>query len=96
MITLAHDLPSAQIDPDVQEAHSRRYSDGLILALPLESGRFAILDAQHGLVAIADSWDEVRTAGVDLYKLPPPRVRTREPVDVDISHIDLSDLEINI
>lgn len=95
MITLAHDLPSAQIDPDVQEAHSRRYSDALILALPLTTGRYAILDAQHSLVAIADTWEEVRQVGVDFYKLPPPRARTREP-EIDISHIDLSDLEIEI
>ena len=53
-------------DPDVQEAHSRRYGAGAFMALPLASGAIAVLGHYRDLHAICDSWEEACEAALTI------------------------------
>lgn len=86
-------MSSAADDPDLQEAHSKRYGENLILFLPLESGRFALLNARHDLDSIVDTIEEVFAKGPTAYKLPPPS-RQKPAKEIDLGEINLDDLDL--
>jgi hypothetical protein len=80
-------------DPDLQEAHSRRYGNDCILFLRLESGRFALLNARHDLHSIVDTVDEVLVQGEAAYKIKTPAKRkTQEEIEIDLSDLDFTTL----
>jgi hypothetical protein len=51
------------MSPDIQEAHSLRYSAAAFFVLPLSSGRIAILTPRRDLYRIVESWEEALVIG---------------------------------
>jgi hypothetical protein len=85
-------------NPDVQEALSRRYSDDIIMLLPLKSERIAVFNAARELCGIA----EHTHADTGIYKArdlhvwqliqvwkPPAAAPTLTKPPVDLEELDL-------
>lgn len=70
-------------NPDVQEALSRKYSDDVIMLLPLKSHKVAVFNAARdlcGIASILPSWVEVR----NVWHPPKPVTpQAKPPVDLD-------------
>jgi len=74
---------------DDQEVLSRKYSDDLVLLLPLASGRIAVLNSARELCGYLD----VTTAFADMLRIRIGAVWRRPTPTLPISkHIDLADL----
>lgn len=82
------------MSPDLMEAESRRYGEDCILFLPLRSGKFALLNAQHDLVKIVDTINEVLTDGPSAFRLPPRKRHIQ--ADPILDDFNLDDLDFNI
>lgn len=52
-------LPGPSISPDVQEALSKKYSDEMVLVLPLKSGNLALFSRDFTLQEIVDGGEQL-------------------------------------
>jgi hypothetical protein len=77
---------------DVQEALSRRYSDDIIMLLPLKSGAIGVLNSARELCGILndllDSRDLNITEILDMWH-PPTAAPTFTKPPVDLEELDL-------
>lgn len=75
-------------NPDMQEALSRRYSDDIIMLLPLRSGQIAVFNSARELCGFAGAieFDEEFFWGKILEMWHPPAAAptlTKPPVDLE-------------
>jgi hypothetical protein len=85
-------------NPDVQEALSRRYSDDIIMLLPLRSGAIGVFNAARELCGFIESYQLVYASDWgpgDLWEWiknvwhPPAAAPTLTKPPVDLEELDL-------
>jgi hypothetical protein len=83
-------------NPDVQEALSRRYSDDIIILLPLRSGAIGVFNSARELCGFIDDPREFCTEGGYSFSAalsdtwePPKAAPTLTKPPVDLEELDL-------
>ena len=61
------------MSPNVMEAESRKYSNDVIIVLPLSSGKLAVFNAARQLAGIVDTWNDAGYVSIpEIVKYEPP------------------------
>lgn len=76
-------------NPDVQEALSRRYSDDIIMLLPLKSGAIGVFNAARELCGLLAHDEDDDWPSIQRVWYPPTAAPTLTKPPVDLEELDL-------